>query len=98
MKKLLLCMFILASLTFGNDTDEGVKALQNGDFSKAAILFQKACDGGEALGCYNLGLMYANGQGVRQDYFKATELYKKACDLKLELGCENYKKIISQGY
>lgn len=67
-------------------------------FSKAAILFQKACDGGNALGCNNLGFMYANGQGVKQDYARAKQLYGKACDLKLELGCENYKKIISQGY
>ena len=32
---------------------------------------QKACDDGNANGCFNLGLLYANGQGVKQDYKKS---------------------------
>ena len=31
-------------------------------------------------GRYNLGLMHANGQGVKQSYFKAAKLYRKACN------------------
>jgi hypothetical protein len=34
------------------------------DFPRAAKLYKQGCDGNEALGCYNLGLMYAQGRGV----------------------------------
>ena len=44
--------------------------------------YQKACDGGSTEECLNLGVMYANGYGVKQDYFKAKEYFGKACDLK----------------
>ena len=36
---------------------------------------QKDCESGDGKACYNLGLMYSNGQGVRQDYAKAAELF-----------------------
>ena len=50
---------------------------------------KKACDGGEMLGCTNLGVMYANGNGVEKDFSKAVELYKKACDGGNMHGCRN---------
>ena len=50
---------------------------------------QKACDDGNAISCSNLGFLYANGRGVRQDYKKASELYFKACDMGYADGCYN---------
>jgi hypothetical protein len=32
-------------------------------------------------GCFNLGLMYEEGKGVKQDDFKALKFFQKACDL-----------------
>lgn len=55
--------------------------------------FEKACHLNDGGGCFNLGLLYSNGQGVKQDYFKAKELFGKTCDLKLQLGCDNYAKL-----
>ena len=60
-------------------------------------LYQKACDVNSALGCSNLGVMYENGDGVRQDKSKALNLYWKACDLKHQRGCENYAKLKNNG-
>ena len=51
---------------------------------------KKACTGGNAEGCFNLGLMYVKGQGVKQDYFKAKDLFGKACDGGVTNGCKNY--------
>ena len=34
---------------------------------------QKECDDGNANGCFNLGLLYALGEGIKQDYEKASE-------------------------
>ena len=35
---------------------------------------------GEAAAQFNLGVMYANGQGVTQDYAEAVRWYRKAAD------------------
>ncbi len=42
--------------------------------------YRKACDGRDAKGCFKLGVMYADGRGVKQDDKKAVELWKKAAD------------------
>lgn len=86
MKKLVLALLVCVSL-FGSDLDDAYLANQNGDYKKAVGLYKKACDGGEANGCGNLGYKYASGEGVKQDDFKAVELYKKACDGGDALGC-----------
>jgi len=62
-------------------------------YYKAAELYRKACDMGDTYGCYNLGVLYENGQGVRQSHAKAAKLYKKSCDMRLELGCKNYARL-----
>ena len=43
-------------------------------------LYQKAADQGHAVAQYILGLMYSEGEGVKQDYFKAVALFQKAAD------------------
>jgi TPR repeat protein len=47
-------------------------------------------------GCSNLGFMYKEGKGVKQDNFKVVKFYQKACDLNYGGGCSNlgfmYKK------
>ena len=37
------------------------------DFSMSATYFEKACSLGDSGGCHNLGVLYDEGQGVRQD-------------------------------
>ena len=73
---------------------QGVKQ----DYYKAVELYKKGCDGGNALGCYNLGVMYYYGKGVKQDYFKAKELFGKACDMKYDKGCKEYAELNKKGY
>ena len=63
-------------------------------FDKSGIKLQifvakKACDGGNMLGCTNLGVMYTNGNGVEKDFSKAAQLFKKACDGGEVRGCTN---------
>ena len=44
--------------------EQGRAFYNNKEYDKAAELFKKACNGGEMLGCRNLGIMYDNGNGV----------------------------------
>lgn len=67
------------------------------DKLKAAELFKKSCDGGEAEGCHSLGLVYSKGEGIKQDKLKAAELFKKACDGENPGGCFNLGVMYDKG-
>ena len=58
---------------------------------------EKACDAGEMLGCYNLGVMYMLGNEVEKDLGKAVQLFKKACDGGNMLGCSNLGFMYANG-
>ena len=90
MKRILVLLVVLFSIGFSKDlTELGSEAYDKGDYQKATKLWQKACDSGEAVGCSNLGFLYENGQGVKQNYQKAAQLYQKACDGGNAVGCSN---------
>lgn len=59
---------------------------------------QQECDGGNTIACFNLGLMYHNGKGIRQDYRQAKEFFGKACDLGDQGGCDAYRGLNEAGY
>lgn len=69
MKTKLLLLLIVA-VAFGQAlmadmVKEGLSAREQGNYTKAIVLFKKACDRGNAAGCSNLGDMYAEGQGIK---------------------------------
>ena len=90
MKRILVLLVVLFSIGFSkNLTELGSEAYDKGDYQKAAQLYQKACDSGEAKGCFYLGFLYVDGQDVKQNYQKAAELLQKACDSGNAEGCSN---------
>ena len=98
MKRVFVLLVILFSVGFSKDlTELGSEAYKKGDYQKAAELYQKACDSGEARGCSNLGVLYDEGQGVKQDYQKAAQLYQKGCDEGNSLGCFNLGLLYKEG-
>jgi hypothetical protein len=60
-------------------------------------MYKKACEGDSNTGCYNLGVKYLKGEGVRKDNSRALDLFGKACDLKSENGCNAYAKLKNIG-
>ena len=60
-------------------------------------LFKKACNGGDADGCKNLGVLYATGAGVEKDYSKAFVFFKKACDNWNGEGCKGLGILYANG-
>ena len=99
MKRILVLLVVLFSIGFSKDiTELGNEAYEKGDYQKAAQLYQKACDGGIAEGCFGLGVLYENGKGIRQNFSTAKQYYSKACDLGLQLGCDDYRKLNEKGY
>ena len=72
------------------------------DYPNAKKYVEMGCNKGngdlaQAESCYNLGLMYYNGKGVRQDDAKAAELYKKACGMKYGDACNNLGRLYDRG-
>jgi uncharacterized protein len=59
---------------------EGQAAYLRGDYQVALREFLPLAKQGVAQAQRNLGLMYANGQGVPQDYAEAAKWYRRAAD------------------
>ena len=58
---------------------------------------KKACDAGDMRGCHDLGVMYADGNGVEKDFKKAAELFKKACDGGVVFDCSTLGAMYVKG-
>ena len=78
----------------------GVYHLDLNDYFNAKEYYEIGCNKVseiQAESCTILGMMYHNGEGVRQDYHKAAELYKKACDMKYADACTNLGLLYDNG-
>jgi hypothetical protein len=64
------------------------RATTERDRVEAARLYERACQGGELVGCTNLGLLYEAGEGVPQDQARANGLYQIACEGGELLACD----------
>ncbi|HEX3879648.1 MAG TPA: metallophosphoesterase, partial [Bryobacteraceae bacterium] len=78
MKKLAISIALFSLSLFGADFQAGLDAYNKGDFATALKEWQPLAEQGEPNSQYNMGLLYARGQGVQQDYAKAIEWYRKA--------------------
>ncbi|MBU1653471.1 MAG: sel1 repeat family protein [Gammaproteobacteria bacterium] len=59
------------------------------DKRQARQLYAKACDKGDANGCFNLGNMHYKGEGGPVNERQARQLLAKACDKGDAGGCFN---------
>jgi hypothetical protein len=58
--------------------EDGITAAKRGNYATALRLLRPLAEQGRAFAQYNLGLMYAEGQGVRQDDAEAVKWYRLA--------------------
>ena len=83
MKKILplpaISILIFCAPTFA-DFAMGLDAAQRGDYATAMKEWKPLAEQGDSSAQYNLGLMYANGQGVIQDYNAAVNWYKLSAE------------------
>ncbi len=57
---------------------------------KAIYYYRRGCDGGNALGCNNLGVLFDHGKhGVTRDTVRAMKLFQRACKGKSAIACSN---------
>ncbi|WP_148132454.1 tetratricopeptide repeat protein, partial [Neisseria sp. HMSC074B07] len=65
--------------------------------AQAVQWYRKAAEQGLADAQYNLGMMYANGQGVRQDYAEAVRWFRKTAEQGLAEAQYNLGLAYEQG-
>ncbi len=66
------------------------------DYTQAAYWFRKAANQGDAYAQYNLGFLYANGQGVPRNYVIASALYDLAVTNGYQTAAANRDRIAQQ--
>lgn len=88
--KIIVSAVLLLTALFGTDQFEmGVAEYDKKEFRKAKTFFKKACESGDAHGCFNLGFMYSKGLGTTKDDKRAFGAYKKACNGGVAEGCND---------
>lgn len=82
MKKILVNLGFILTLSFGATVDDGLNAIEKHDYKKALTIFENLASKGDINAQYNLAVMYYSGIGVTKDYKKAFKLYEKAASQK----------------
>ena len=76
MKKLPLCLtavicFSLLNVATADPLGDCIRLGQNEQYREALPFCQEACNLNDGNECLNIGELYYNGQGVKQDYHQA---------------------------
>lgn len=66
---------------------------ENKDHQKTNYYFKKSCDLKLGIGCFNMGVIYFNGNTIKQNRSEAKKFFGLACDYGYENGCSTYKKL-----
>lgn len=86
-----------ARIAWSADFQKGYTGYQIGDFKTALREWTPLAEQSHADAQYNLGLMYANGQGVPQNYKIAVKWYKLAAEQGNAFAQYNLGVIFDQG-
>lgn len=72
-------------------TDEGpaMAAYRSGDYDTARTLWQQGCDAGSIRDCFEVGIVYRDGEGVAPDAARYLALMARACDGGIGAACHN---------
>ena len=73
-----------SDLSKANDTDGVLKA----DFAPGVEVCRKACDGGDARSCFDMGWAYFDSMGVEKDDAAGVEAFRRACDYGDYTSCQ----------
>ncbi|MBD3728533.1 MAG: sel1 repeat family protein [Sphingomonadales bacterium] len=71
----------------GEKAGAAERAYRDGDFHEAARLWGEACDHNDAASCYELGIVYRDGEGTPADHPRYLKLMRTACDGDEPRGC-----------
>lgn len=70
----------MATEVLAQDFNDGVKAVQNGDFATAVKIWTPLAEKGSREAQFNLAVMYDDGMGIPEDNAEAAKWYRKAAE------------------
>jgi TPR repeat protein len=73
-------VLLLSAVPVFADTAAGLAAFKNKDYATAFKEWKAAADHGQAEAQFDLGVLYAQGKGVRRDLTEASKWYRLAAD------------------
>jgi TPR repeat protein len=94
---LTLSLLLGSGVTVAADFDKGLKAAQSGDFKTALAEWMPLAEQGNANAQRNLGLMYDNGDGVRENDKTAVKWYTLAAEQGLDQAQSNLGLMYENG-
>jgi hypothetical protein len=80
----LLLGLLMTFFAHANTLEEAKFKLSQKDFAAAHAIYLTLANQNDAKACYNLGLMYQNGDGVTQNMDEAVKWYTKSASLGYE--------------
>jgi len=87
----------LAAQVAASPFEDAFAAYNRGDYATALRLYQQLADEGSATAQLNLGIMYADGQGVARNYAEAVRWYGLAADRGLAAAQYNLALMYTNG-
>ena len=76
-KKIVFSLSLLMTLGFGANFDDGWSAYEKEDFKTAFVIWEDLASKRDAKAQLGLGVMYRDGQGVKQDFKKQQRNYDR---------------------
>ena len=76
-------LFLLMLITlpaWAEEVEVGIQAMERGDYAAVFNEFRPLAERGNPAAQFNLGVMYANGQGVARDDAEAARWFHKAAE------------------
>ena len=73
---LIATFLALSAAAAAGPLEDAIAAYRRGDYATASQLWRPLADQGVARAQYDLGFMYANGQGVAKDWAEAAKWYR----------------------
>ena len=71
---------------YSQDLEKAWEAYEKGDYATALREYSVLAEQGHAKAQKNLGVMYAKGEGVRQDYKEAVKWFRKSAEQGYAVG------------
>jgi len=96
MKMKFLWVILLAAGLWAGEFESAVADYEQGNYIKALDAFYVLAKEGHPKAQFNVGLIYANGKGVKRDMYQAMAWYKKAAEQNNAEAQYNLAKLISQ--
>jgi TPR repeat protein len=92
-----LALLLILACPAHADFQSGLDAYNRGDYAAALQEWKPLAEKGDANAQYNVGLLYARGQGVTQDFKEAAEWYRRAAEQGVPAAQYNLGVMYSNG-